>query len=76
MTMNVTYFNTFLFLPIVLVKLASKIWEPRQLVGAEVKTPNVFLNAVFFWIFSLERFFLRYIAFPFGISIFVIVRKK
>lgn len=74
--MHVTYFNTFLFLPIALVKLVSKIWESRQLVGAEVKTPNVFLNRLLFSIFSLERFFLRYIVFPFGISIFVVVRKK
>src|SRR5947208_3046717 len=73
---RMTYFNTFLFLPIAVVRLISRF--SRQAYKAEgdfahVRRPS---NALLFTLFGAERFALRYLHFPFGVSIFAVARKE
>lgn len=68
-----TYFNTFLFLPIAVVRLCVRI------LGIKVRSENTmtgkFTNAVLYRIFKLEFLLLRCIDFPFGVSILVTAKK-
>jgi SAM-dependent methyltransferase len=73
---RMTYFNTFLFLPIAVVRLIARYGSrPSEGEGdfAYVRGPS---NAVLFNLFGGERFFLRYLNFPFGVSAFAVARKS
>ena len=70
-----TYFNTFLFLPIAVVRVLSK-WFNLKKRESDFDINNNWLNILFFHIFDLERRFLRYINLPFGISILLITEKN
>jgi len=70
-----TYFNTLLFLPILLVRWFTKItgWRNRE---SDFDINSPFLNKIFFSIFSFETKLLRKINFPFGVSILMVLRKN
>ena len=72
---HATYFNTLLFLPIAFVRLFSKIFglKKRQ---SDFDLNNPLLDKMFFSIFGFERKLLRYIKFPFGVSILLVLEKK
>jgi SAM-dependent methyltransferase len=73
---RMTYFNTLLFLPIAVVRLIARYGSrPSEAEGdfAYVRRPS---NAVLFNLFGGERFFLRYLNFPFGVSAFAVARKS
>lgn len=68
-----SYFNTFLFPFIALVRLAA-----RQLhipMKSEASEGKGLINYVFFLIFYVESILFRYISFPFGVSAIVICKK-
>ena len=70
-----SYFNTFLFLPIGAVSLSSRfLWARKR--ESDFDLNNRFLNKIFYWIFNFEAKFLRYAAFPFGVSIILILKKN
>ena len=64
-----TYFNTLLFLPIMLIK---KIINPVS----EVDIKLGFLNQILHIIYSFETTLLRYVNFPLGVSSLIIARKN
>lgn len=70
-----TYFNTFLFPPVVFIRILSK-WFNLKERESDFDINNKWLNNLFFCIFDLERKFLEHINFPFGISILAVVRKN
>jgi SAM-dependent methyltransferase len=69
-----SYFNFFLFAPILMARRAMRILGTKIKSENEVNLPLV--NFFFKAIFSLELYILKYFSFPFGVSIFCIVRKK
>ncbi|OGN27836.1 MAG: hypothetical protein A2941_00610 [Candidatus Yanofskybacteria bacterium RIFCSPLOWO2_01_FULL_49_17] len=69
-----SYFNTFLFLPIALIRLLSKILNINR--ESDLEINNHFLNYLFFHIFNFERKLLRYLSFPFGVSVLLVLKKK
>ncbi len=71
---RVTYFNTFLFLPIAIFRLLSRFLglKNRQ---SDFDINSPLLNNIFFTIFNTERKILKYVNFPFGISILSILKK-
>ena len=69
-----SYFNFFLFLPILLGRCIIRLWGLR--IESENKINFPFINSILKGIFSLEPYLLRYFALPFGVSIFCIARKK
>lgn len=72
--LRASYFNTFLFLPIAAVRLLSKLFCFRKR-HSDFDINSDLLNKVFFSVFNLERKILRYINFPFGVSILAVLRK-
>lgn len=69
-----TYFNFFLFIPILLVRLISRFFN-RSLTD-EYKPGSGFLNELFYRVFNMEIFFIKHISFPFGVSIMAICKKN
>lgn len=69
-----TYFNTFLFLPIAIVRIFSK-WFNLKGRESDFDINSTWLNKLFFHIFNLESKFLKRMNFPFGISILAVIKK-
>lgn len=70
-----TYFNTFLFLPIAIVRTFSRWFNLRDR-ESDFDISNQFLNGLFFFIFNLETWFLKFFSFPFGVSILFVLKKN
>ncbi|TSC67989.1 MAG: type 11 methyltransferase [Parcubacteria group bacterium Gr01-1014_72] len=74
--LKASYFNTLLFVPIAMIKLLTRVYEPKKMVGKEVNTPIPFVNALLYRIFRLEATLLKWVNFPFGISVIAIGVKN
>ena len=72
---RITFFNTLLFFPIALITIILKVLKIDYIDDVE-KTPNRIINNLLNFIFSLELFFLKYIDFPFGMSIIIVGEKE
>ncbi|MGB9586747.1 MAG: class I SAM-dependent methyltransferase [Armatimonadota bacterium] len=69
---NISYYNTILFPVAAFSRLVSKaLGHPMS----ELKVPPDVVNKILLTLFSCERFLLRYISFPFGLSIVCAARK-
>jgi len=71
---KLTYYNFFLFFPIVIPIILFKILNV-QFIDSVEKTPNVIVNKLFYYIFNLEKFLIKFINFPFGISLILLAKK-
>ncbi len=71
---KMSYFNTFLFPLAVSKRMIERLFNKQ--VSEETFLPRMhpFLNTMFHLIFSAEKFFLRYLDFPFGLSIILIAK--
>lgn len=70
-----SYFNTFLFPLVCLVRIGSRIFN-RAGRGSDFDLNNGPVNAICFFIFDLERRLLKYVNFPFGVSILLVLKKN
>jgi len=72
-TVRTSYFNFFLFPFSLLAKIRLMLpgGDPMSI----MREPPSFINSFFFHLFSLEKYPLTVINFPFGLSIFMVVRK-
>lgn len=70
-----SYFNTFLFLPIALIRIISRIFNLKKR-QSDFDINNPLMDKIFFTIFDFERKLLKNIKFPFGVSILLILEKK
>lgn len=68
-----SYFNTFLFPFIALVRLVARYF--RIPIKSENSEGKGLINSVLFLIFYTESILLRYVSFPFGVSAMVICKK-
>lgn len=68
-----SYFNFFLFLPILVARRLMHLLALKIESENEINSPliNFFLKTIF----SLEPAILRYVSFPFGVSIFCVAKK-
>ena len=69
-----SYFNFFLFFPILLARRATHLLRLKIRSENEINSP--LLNSLLKGIFSLEPYLLKYFRFPFGVSILCIARKR
>ena len=74
-TIKLSYFNTFLFLPILLTRFIKKHFGLLEKT-TDFKITPAFLNKFLESIFAFERHFLKRGNFPFGVSIICIVKKN
>jgi SAM-dependent methyltransferase len=72
--LRASYFNFFLFFPILFARRMIRLLGLRIESENEINSP--FINFLFKVIFSLEPYLLKYFSFPFGVSIFCIARKR
>lgn len=70
-----TYFNTFLFPSIAVVRLFSK-WFNIKSRKSDFELSNTVLDAIFYFIFNMEYNFLKFINFHFGVSILLVLEKN
>lgn len=68
-----SYFNFFLFFPILLIRYVVRILKIS--IQSENETGFKLVNSILFYIFYLESILLKYINFPFGVSALVICKK-
>jgi 2-polyprenyl-3-methyl-5-hydroxy-6-metoxy-1,4-benzoquinol methylase len=70
---RMTYFNFFLFLPIALVRLIQKIRPPKR--SSDFDLNNAFVNSMLKTVFLFEAWLLKFINFPFGVSLLLVAKK-
>jgi SAM-dependent methyltransferase len=70
---KISYFNTFLFPAIGLVRLVNNLLKRDG--GSDVELPSQPVNFILQRIFSAEQYFLRFMTFPIGVSVLAVVRK-
>jgi SAM-dependent methyltransferase len=68
-----SYFNSILFPLALLQRLWQKIYPPAD---AGINVPDNMVNSFLLRIFGLERYWLRYMSIPFGLSLIVVARKN
>ena len=71
---KISYFNKLLFIPIAAIILFNKILNKDYIKEVET-TPNYIINKLLYIFFSIERFYLKYLNFPFGLSIYTLIKK-
>ena len=71
---RLSYFNTFLFLPITVFRLVSRAFGIQGR-DSDFDINNSFLNKFFFSIFNAERKLLASVSFPFGVSVLAVMKK-
>ena len=72
---KLSYYNFFLFFLSLILFISLKLFKIKSLTTSPENTPNYFFNNLFYKIFSLEKFFLKYLNFPFGGSIVYLAKK-
>jgi 2-polyprenyl-3-methyl-5-hydroxy-6-metoxy-1,4-benzoquinol methylase len=72
---KLSYYNFFLFFLSLVLFVFLKLFKIKSLITSPENTPNSFLNNLFYKIFSSEKFFLKYLNFPFGSSIVYLAKK-
>ncbi len=70
-----TYFNTLLFPGIVILRFWYKLFSHKRNATDFDLIPPV-LNTSLQWVFALERYFVPFTRFPFGVSILCVAQKK
>ena len=71
---NISYFNTFLCVPIIIITILNKLLK-RDYIKQVETTPNFILNKLCYIIFASEKYFIKYFNLPFGISIYVLAKN-
>jgi SAM-dependent methyltransferase len=70
----ISYYNTFLFPAAFCVRMLHKLMRKREETDLKIsKYP--FVNTLLAEIFALEKHFMKYMSFPFGLSIVAVCRK-
>lgn len=71
---RVSYFNTLLFPVVYIVRKLNNMLGRDG--ASDVEMPGSVVNRILTGIFGLEKFLLRYVRLPFGVSILAVVRKQ
>lgn len=69
--LKISYYNTFLFVPILIARLMNKIFRKKN--ESDAKIPGKYINRLLERIFSLELYILLQCNMKFGVSIMAVV---
>jgi len=73
---KISYCVSLLF-PVALIKrIFDKLFSAKDEEHNEVQMPSKMVNQLFFSVMRIENFLLKYISFPFGLSIMVLAKKR
>ena len=64
----------FIFFSYSLLTFFNKLFNIDYINKAET-TPNNFINILLKFVFSSEKYFIKYLNFPFGISLYILVKN-
>lgn len=70
---KLTYYNFFLFPLVFLIRKSSLLFNSKK--STDLKKENLVINTLLKFIISIERILLKWINFPFGVSLFCIAKK-
>jgi SAM-dependent methyltransferase len=70
---KISYFNTLLFPIVFVVRMLNNILKRNG--ASDVDMPSAPVNFVLTKIFGIERYLLRFVNLPFGVSVLAVVRK-
>ena len=71
-----TYFNTLLFPPVAAFRLVHRLFKrPHQQANTDLKYSLGPANALLYTLFASEKWLLRFMNFPVGVSVFVVAQK-
>lgn len=70
---KITYFNTLLFPVVFVVRMLNNLLKRDG--ASDVDMPSLPLNFVLKKIFGIEKYLLRYVNLPFGVSVLAVVKK-
>ncbi len=73
--LKASYFNSFLFPLIFTIRVFNRFFRPATLQCSDVSSVREPFNTILKYIFSTERFVLKYGKFPLGVSILLIAKK-
>lgn len=78
---KISYVNFFMFLPVMLIRLARsiKFSKDRQSAGSQspdLYMPTPLVNRALYSLLRMESKILKYLNLPFGVSLFMIVKKS
>lgn len=71
---RMTYFNSILFFPIMIIRKLEHFTKTNR--SSDFDLNNALTNSILKIVFGLEKPLLRFMNFPFGVSILMIARKK
>jgi len=75
-----TYFNTFLFPPIAMVRLLARLFRRGggkvDAASSDFRKPSGAISGLLYLLFASEAIWLRLLSFPFGVSVFVAAGRK
>tara|TARA_B100000780_G_scaffold205091_1_gene145730 strand:- start:807 stop:1523 length:717 start_codon:yes stop_codon:yes gene_type:complete len=71
---KLSYYNFLLFIPITITIMFFKFFN-IQFIDSVEKKPNNIINTIFYQIFKIEKYILKYLCLPFGVSILSIFKK-
>ena len=72
--LKLSYYNTLLFLPILLLRTVNKIFKRES--GSDAKMPNRYLNYMLQKVFTFECSLLKFFNMGFGVSIIAVVKNQ
>lgn len=72
---KISYFNFFLFAPIVFTIFYNRLFHPKEMYQSNVKPLSLGLNNFLARVFGFESPFLRMVNFPFGFSLITVVEN-
>ena len=74
--LKMSYFNTILYPLVFIVRKLDNMSNKNKPVKSNIKKTNPILNSILYLILAFEGFLLKFLNFPFGVSIFVIAKKN
>jgi len=72
---KISYYNTLLFFPILIVRAVNKIFKTNKS-HSDASLPGKVMNFLLLKIFTFEKFLLRSFNLPFGVSLLAIGKKE
>lgn len=69
-----SYFNSVLFLLVLVATLAKRIFRPRDMYRSDISRLPDWQNEILYRLFVFERYLLRWFRFPIGASLIVVAR--
>jgi len=73
--LKISYFNTALYPAVFAVRKIDTIFNKNEPAKSNIKKTNPLLSSILYLMLAFEGFLLKFLNFPFGVSIFAIAKK-